>query len=155
MIDNVNGDVAASVRDVLDGLAQRPTHDPSTGRFVAGNPGSMKTLDRSEAFWEAVACAKADLVTRVRRDNATGAQTAETLLGLIDAYAEARLLRHAMFLRLTELGGPVTSKGKARALYSAYLAAMGQETKLATAIGLTVRTKDTLDLARSFQESGR
>ncbi len=104
-----------TLREVLDGLAARPKQHPVTGKFIKGGLASGKTLARSEAFWSAVAPVKADLVARVRTDLAHH-DAPETLVGLMDAYAEVRLFRQAMFLRLVELGGPITSKGRARAL---------------------------------------
>ena len=71
----------------------------------------------------------------------------ETLLGLIDAHAEARLFRTSMFLRLVAQGGPITTKGKARALYRAYLDALDRETKLATTLGIERKAKPVAPLS--------
>ncbi len=129
--------VEGQVRDALDDLAQRPTRDAGTGRFITGNVAGGTTLARSEHFWDAVGAAKRELADQVLADlGADDGAAAETLVGIADAYAEARLLRHAMFLRLVELGGPVTTKGKARALFSSYLQALDRETRLAQALGL-------------------
>ena len=45
-----------------------------------------------------------------------------------------------MFVRLAEQGGPVTGKGKTRALFNTYLSALDREVKLALALGLRRRT---------------
>ncbi|MBZ0112745.1 MAG: hypothetical protein K8J08_09800 [Thermoanaerobaculia bacterium] len=76
---------------------------------------------------------------------------AEIKAGLVDAYSEARLLRVTMFARLTELGGPVTAKGRTRALYTAYCSALDRELKLARTLGLDRRQKavESLDDALS------
>ena len=66
-------------------------------------------------------------------DNGDAAATME---GLLSAYAEARLLRHSMFVRMVELGGPITAKGKARALFGTYLKALDRERRLALDLGL-------------------
>ena len=89
---------------------------------------------------------KRELVTTVETDLAAS-DAAETKRGLIDGYAEARLLRSAMFARLMDLGGPITSKGRQRALYGAYLNALDREVKLAQVIGLDRRTKPVESLA--------
>src|SRR6187401_2413845 len=119
-------EAATGLRDVHQTLVQRPVHDPVTGRFIGGGPndGGGKTLARSERFWSAVEPIKQDLVGRVRTDLAVDDSTAETLRGLIEAYSEVRLFRTSMFLRLVDQGGPITNKGKARALYRAYLDAL-------------------------------
>ena len=126
--------------EALDEIQQRPDRDPETGRFLPGNVAAGKTLARSEAFWSAVADAKADLAERLRSDLATDGG-AVTLEGLVDGYAEARLLRSAMFLRLVEMGGPVTTKGKTRQLFSTYLQVLDRETRLALALGLERKAK--------------
>jgi hypothetical protein len=105
-------------------LLRRPRHDPKTGQFVTDGLAAAKTLQHSEAFWQSVENVKADLVNRIEPD-LSAADAAETKRGLIDGYAEARLFRAAMFRRLVDFGGPITSKGKSRALYTAYLGGAG------------------------------
>jgi hypothetical protein len=136
---------------VLDELAERPERNEK-GQFVPNGLASAKTLERSEAWWSAVASAKRDLVADVQTDCAVDGQTASTMYGLIDSYAEARLLRTAMFMRLTDLGGPVTTKGKARALYRAYLLALDREIKLAQILGLDRRQR-TLTPSEALMQS--
>jgi hypothetical protein len=135
--------VSEQVRNAHAALAQAPARDPVTKRFVGPNVAAGTTLERSAAFWSAVEPAKRELVERVRGDLAVDASTVEMLLGLIDAYAEVRLFRTSMFLRLVDQGGPITTKGKARALYRAYLDALDRETKLAQVLGLERRSKPT------------
>jgi hypothetical protein len=77
----------------------------------------------------------------VRHDAGLNGDAAETLRGLQDAYCEARLFRSAMFVRLVEQGGPITGKGRMRALYTAYLGALDREMKLAQALGLERKPK--------------
>lgn len=128
------------VRTALDDLAQAPTRDNATGRFVPGNIAAGKTLARSAHFWDAVGAAKLELVERLRADLAVDdGNGAETMIGLIHAYSEVRLFRHAMFVRLVELGGPITTKGKARALYTSYLSSLDREIRLAQVLGLERR----------------
>ena len=138
---------AERVRGVLAALAQQPARDPVTQRFVAGTLAAGRTLERSAQFWSAVEPAKRELVECVQRDQALDADAAETLRGLVDAYAEVRLFRTTMFLRLVDQGGPITTKGKARALYRAYLDALDRETKLAQVLGLERRARKIPTLA--------
>ena len=142
-------DAAGGVREVLDALASRPTRNAKTGQFISGLAAG-KTLERSEIFWTAITPIKADLVTRVRTDLAHD-DAPETVIGLTEAYAEVRLFRQAMFLRLADLGGPITTKGRSRALYTAYLSALDRETKLATTLGLTRKPKDAMTLDAYLQ----
>ena len=134
---DINGGVSAA----LAALAARPRHDPATGRFVADNTAAGNTLERSGGLWSELEPLKRELVERTSAALAVDSSTPETFVGLVDGYAEARLLRAAMFRRLVELGGPITSKGRARALYTAYLSALDRETKLATTLGLERRQK--------------
>ncbi len=150
----VRSDVTERVRDALSELAARPARDPVTQRFVGANVGAGTTLARSAQFWSAVEPAKRELVERVRTDLAVDDSSVETLLGLIEGYCEARLFRTSMFLRLVDQGGPITTKGKARALYRAYLDALDRETKLAQVLGLERKSK-RIDLAQAFAEQER
>lgn len=134
-------DVETCVREAIESLTAKPTRDAATGQFIPGGIAAGKTLARSEQWWAAVADVKRELVAKVRADAALDGEAPETLSGLFEAYAEVRLLRQAMFIRLTELGGPITTKGKARALYTAYLGALDRETRLATTLGTDRRQK--------------
>jgi hypothetical protein len=126
-------DVHDGVRSALDSLGLGT--DPSMN--------ASRTLERSERFWRAVEPVKRDLLERVRQDAGSQDDASETLLGLQDAYCEVRLFRTAMFVRLSEgpNPGPVTGKGRTKALFTAYLAALDRETKLAQALGLARRAK--------------
>ena len=146
-------DTAGRVDEALDGLLQRPQRDAESGKFVKGNVVGGKTLARSQHFWKSVEEAKRELVQRLEVDlGAADGAGPETLLGLIDAYAEARLFRHAMFRRLVELGGPITTKGTARVLYSSYLQALDRETRLALALGLERRPQPAPTLSELMEE---
>ena len=137
-------DSARAVGTALEAVQQRPDRDLKTGQFVKGNQaaGRSRWPARSGTFWSEVAAAKRELTARVLADlGADDGAAAETLVGVADGYAEARILRHAMFLRLVELGGPVTTKGKARALFSSYLSALDRETRLAQVLGLERKAK--------------
>ena len=130
------------IRKTLAALPHAPERDPKTQRFTKRPHLAMgKTLSRSVQFWRAVEPAKRELVERVRRDFACDGDSVETLLGLIDGYAEARLFRMTMFLRIVDTGGPISPKGKMRAFYDAYLKALDRETKLAMVLGLERRSK--------------
>ena len=65
----------------------------------------------------------------------------QTLLGPQDAYCEAQLFRESTFVRLVDEGGPITTKGKARALYRSYLEALDREERLAKTLGLSKRAR--------------
>lgn len=140
-------------RDVIARLTARPDRDAATGRFVKGNQAAGRTLARSGALWDALADAKRELVGQLRSDLAIdNGDAAATLAGLLDAYAEARLLRHSMFVRMVELGGPVTTKGKARALFGTYLQALDRERRLALDLGLERRAAKVPSLAEYLDQ---
>jgi hypothetical protein len=122
-----------------------------TGRYILGGLAeNSKTLLRSEAFWATVEPAKQALVGRVETQLGLGGDDApETLAGLVDSYAEARLFRQSMFLRLVDGGGPITHKGRTKALYTAYLSALDRETRLAQILGLERRSRDVSTLSLS------
>ena len=147
-------DVEACVREALEALAGRSGHGPN-GRFTKANVEAGNTLWRSEGFWKAVAPAKRELVEKVRNDVAADATAAETKLGLLDAYAEVRLFRSSMFLRLVGQGGPITAKDKVRALYATYLATLDREMKLAQQLGLDRKPRGVVDIARALAETAR
>jgi hypothetical protein len=145
-----DGTVEDRVRDVVETLTARPTRDPASGRFVAGSlAGAASTLAHSRHLLDALGTVKREVVARVLADRGGEAGVSETLLGLVDAYAEARLLRQSMWVQLNEQGGPITGKGKRRALLGAYLNAVDREMKLAQVVGLERSTK-RVDLARAL-----
>jgi hypothetical protein len=116
---------------------------------------AAKTFERSELFWTAIDPAKRELVARVLRDRGLDAtECTITLGGVIEAYAEARLFRMSMFIRLTEgeNPGPITGKGKTKALYLAYVQALDRETKLAQVIGLERRSKRVQTISDILRE---
>ena len=125
---------------------------PGLFSLIAGTlAASNGTLERSEQFWSALEPLKDEIILRLTQDFALDGSAIMTLFGTMDAYAEAHLLRKAMFLRLTELGGPVTDKGKARGLLKTYLAAMDRELKLAQTLGFERKAKslNPLDAVRA------
>lgn len=143
-----------SLHDVLAELTQRPERDPITKQFIRSGLAAAKTLARSEQYWSAVEPLKQALVERIKTDLAVDASSVETLLGLIDGYSEVRLFRKSMFLRLIDSGGPISTRGKTRGLYRAYLDALDREMKLAQILGLERRSK-RIDLAKDFAEQER
>lgn len=149
-----NGAVDGRVSKALADLQQRPDRDPATGRFVKGNTAAGKTLARSEALWSALAGAKHELAEQLHSDLALDGNAAATMAGLVDAYVEARLLRHSLFTRMVEMGGPITTKGKARALFSSYLSVLDRERRLALDLGLERRQRpvDPLEAVRQAVE---
>jgi len=139
---HTNGrDTDRAVATAVKEIEARPDRDPETGQFLSGNTAAGKTLERSEALWSALSGAKADLMSKVRADLVADEGAAETLRGLVESYVEVRLLRSSLFIRLSETAGPITSKGRVRSLFTAYLATVDKETRLATTLGLERRSK--------------
>jgi hypothetical protein len=122
------------IRQVLDSMMARSLLRDDKGKFITG---AFKTGEHSEAFWIGIEPVKRDLVERVRQqlgvENTDGR---ETLLGVIDGYVEARLLRQSSFLRMCLQGGPVTNKGKTRGLLAAWGSFFDREMRAAERLGL-------------------
>jgi len=139
-------DVIADLETARERIGSRPDRDSQTGRFVAGNGAAAVTRGRSAAFWAEVAIAKAEIMRRVLSDLAASDEPTEVLAGVVEAYAEAKLLRRSLFLDITAAGGTTTTKNHARRLLTPYGAAFDRELKAAHAIGLTRRARIALDL---------
>jgi hypothetical protein len=82
----------------------------------------------------------------VRADLALDAQPPATLSALVEAFAETSLLRRSMFVRIAETDGPVTSKGRVRAILAAYWGALDRELRLAQTLGLERRARPALTI---------
>jgi hypothetical protein len=135
-------EIAAQAPPSVDACVREAIASLTGPRFNAG-----VTFEQSEAFWEAVAPAKREIVARVRSDAGADDDAAQTRLGLEEAYAEVHLFRRSMFIRLLEGAhpGPITGKGRTKALYTAYLSALDRETKLAQLLGLERRARSVGD----------
>lgn len=129
------------IGDALTELAGRPARDQQTGRFIAGNPAHLEGLEYSQQLKAALAPLKRELIERVRGQLAADGDAPETLLGVIDMYCEARLLRSSAFVRMSQLGGFMTSKGKARALLKTWESAYDRELRAAERLGLERRAR--------------
>ena len=131
------------VRHALESLTATQARDAG-GRYAADNIGAGKTLARSERFWTfvepAIQAVEASVFTQL---GLTPETVPETQRGIVEALAEIRVFRRSMRIRLTEgpTAGPITAKGKTRALYTAYLGAVDREMKLAQLLGLERRSK--------------
>jgi hypothetical protein len=58
-----------------------------------------------------------------------------------------------MFARMVEMGGPVTGKGKTRAMFTTYLAALDRERRLALDLGLERRTRSATNIAEALRQA--
>jgi len=147
---SIDGQIGAALGSVL---ARRNERD-RFGRFTRDNAAHLQTLEHSAQLRAALEPLKRDMVLSVRRQLAADTDTApETLLGVIDAYVEARLLRSSAFVRLSQLGGFMTSKGKARALLGTWASAFDRELRAAERLGLEHRAKRVSNSPRAWLES--
>jgi hypothetical protein len=149
-----NGGERDRLGEALDKLATRPERDAS-GKFVPGNLAAARTLERAETFWEAVEPAKVEMVERIRQDLALDGAAAATLESVVDGFAEASLLRRSLFVRLAQAGGAVTARGRTRAAFGAYLAALDRERRLALDLGLERRGRDAESLVEYLERHRR
>ena len=146
----IDGQIGAA----LGGLLARREERDSKGRFTHENTAHLGTLEHSMQLWAALEPLKQEMTRRVRRQLAVDTDdAAETLLGVIDGYVEARLLRSSAFVRLSQLGGFMTSKGKARALLGTWASAFDREMRAAERLGLEPRSKDVTKSPRAWLES--
>lgn len=131
-------DVNACVRDAIERLTLRPDRDAETGQFVAGNLAPVKTFERSVSFWMELEPLKLTIVSHVL-ESLNIAPGDSIVAGLVTGYVESKLLRSAMFARLSDTGGPITGKGRTKALYKCFLQALDRETRLAQTIAALSR----------------
>src|ERR1044072_9112512 len=89
----------AAAAAALAALQERENHD-AKGRFLPGNTVASKALTKSEALWSALADAKRELTPHLPPAPAITGGGGVKMEGICAAYAEARLLRHAMWTRL-------------------------------------------------------
>jgi hypothetical protein len=142
-------DTVEVFRDARAQLASQPQRDQA-GRFTAGNTEAGGTLTRSEQLWALVEPARRELTASVRESLGLDADASEVMLGLVENYAEARLLRQSLWASLIDRGGPVTAKGNGRRVLDAYWRASDRERDRAALLGLQRRAKrvDPLDAVR-------
>ncbi|MBZ0089160.1 MAG: hypothetical protein K8H90_02150, partial [Thermoanaerobaculia bacterium] len=126
----------ATVEVAVSSLVTRDARGPD-GRFVPGNGAAVTHGARSELLLDALAPARRELAARVRADLGLDEQDAPaTLDAMIGAFAEASLLRRALFVKLTSAGGPISAKGRVKAAVQVYFNALDREQRLAALIGL-------------------
>jgi hypothetical protein len=135
------------VADAVDAVLALPLRGEK-GRFVRA---PLKDGQHSAELWNRLEPIKADIVARVRRQLAVDDDDGrETLLALIDGYAEAHLLRKSAFHQLTRRGGPVTNKGKPRGLLAAWGAFFDREMRAAEKLGLERRARTAKRSTRAW-----
>jgi hypothetical protein len=137
----------------LDRLAARRerVRDPKTGRWTFANGGRLETGLHAESFWVDLEPARAEIVARVRVQLGLDEEDdgRETALGVIDALAEARLIRRSEFLQLTRLDEAPAGRVKQRrrqqerrrAHMTAWAMAFDRELRAAQALGLEKKVR--------------
>ncbi|MGH6691135.1 MAG: hypothetical protein ACREF4_10730 [Gammaproteobacteria bacterium] len=143
--DPIEGVIVRAL-DRLDARRRR-VRDPATGRWTVGNGAALKT-GLPDSFWTDLEPARAEIVGRVRvqlgLDDAHDGR--ETALGVVDALAEARLIRRSEFLQLTRLNdaagvarsakGRLRQQERRRAHLTAWAMAFDRELRAAGVLGL-------------------
>lgn len=128
-------DMSDLVTRVIDELEARRSVRDARGRFAPGSTTAIVDGRRSDTLANALAEPKRELVAQVTADQGLDAGALPATLGrLVDAFAEASLLRQVLFA--TMAGRPTSAKGHARRLLSAWLSLVDREQRLAQAIGL-------------------
>lgn len=145
-----NDGTDARIKSALDSLLSKSLARDNKGRFVHGQ---VKTGAESEGLFNDLAPLKAEIVAAVRVQLAADHDDAPpTLLAVIDAFAEAHLLRKATFMQLSARGGPVTNKGRVRGLLSAWGSFFDKEIRAAERLGLQRLSRRVLESPREWLE---
>jgi hypothetical protein len=115
----------------------------------AGRPphlNAVKTGTRSKAIQAALVPAVDELAAAVTADQGHGESGPPVILGrAMRAWAEITAMRGLLFERMA--GEPVTNKGKARAMLTAYLALLDRELRLAQVIGFERKSRNVKHLS--------
>jgi len=152
---NGQHDTHEAVADAVETLMARPTRDDA-GRFIAGTPAAVTTGATSEQLSGLLEPARRAIVERTITGLGVDAESvSEPLRRLVEAHAEVSLQRESVFVQIGRLNGPVTGKGKLRALLGAYLSLVDRELRLAQAIGLDRRPKAGANIAEQFAQLHR
>ena len=139
----IDGQVRAALNDVLS----QPVRNDK-GQFVRG---ILQGGEHSIELRRALEPAKRAIVQRVCVQLAVNADDGnETLAGVIDAYAEARVMRQSSFMRLSSLDGPVSNKGRQRALVAVWGSFFDREMRAAERLGLERRARKVKQSTRDW-----
>lgn len=118
--------------------------DPETGQFLPGNTAALQHGARSERHLERLQEQAAEALAEQRDEIAQDLGGADALSrvqqDLLERYLAASCLLGWMEAELVAKG-PLTSKGKRRALHSAYAIQLDRVVKLAGMLGLERRAK--------------
>ena len=111
--------------------------DERTGRFVRGNRAALIVGGRSTAFWAAVAGEQDARRAAILRDKGyTNGEAPEALRAVVDGAVQAVLLRDAAFTRVIEVGGPLSLRGRNRAVFRVWLEASDRAASHMKLLGL-------------------
>jgi hypothetical protein len=127
-------DVDAAVTLAIQNLTGRSDRDPATGKFTSGNTAAGTTLERSERLRVELEIVRQEIISRMTTAFELTAEELTILVGPITAASEAAVLRSAMAARLADESGPVSGKGRVRALYNAWASAVDRELRTMQAI---------------------
>lgn len=151
--DPIDG-VIREALDHLDARRQR-VRDRQTGRWTLANGGRLETGIHSERFWSDLERARMEIERRVCQQlGFTVDDAPETALGVVGAYAEARLIRRSEFLQLARIEDePVNAKQRKRQHerrrrhLTAWALAFDRELKAALALGLARQARKVPSLS--------
>jgi hypothetical protein len=135
-------------------LAPETDRDQATGRFVRGNRAALVVGERSNAFWAAHVGARAEIRDAVLTDAGAQPDASRALYIAADGLAQATLLRDAAYLRLVELGGPMTKADRPRRAFQVWLSAGDRVERYLRLVGLERKAKN-LSLHDYLTEAGK
>ena len=107
------------------------------GRFVPGNTANMVVGERSRRFWHEHELVRQEIRLGILTDQGhTPDDAPRALVVAADGMAQAQILRDAAYDRLVEVGGPLTSHGRARRAFTVWLAAADRVERHVRLVGL-------------------
>lgn len=120
------------------GTAGKITRRGKRGQFAAGNTDAVVVGEHSPRFWTAKDAAIHEIVDRVIADKGHTRENAATALLIgSESLAQAVMVQRSAFERMAECGGPLASSGRARRVFTVWLAAVDRVEKHLRLIGLS------------------
>jgi hypothetical protein len=125
----------------------------ANGHLLPGNSRALLVGATSVAFWREHAAARREIAAALASDLGHSVDDApRALLTVLDSIAQAQLVRDAAYVRLVELGGPLSSAGKVRRAFEVWLAAVDRLERHLRLVGLERRAKPVPTLEQLLRE---
>ena len=137
------------------GAAPHPEHAErcSNGHVLKGSALALVVGHRSRAFWAEHENARCELRDSIIIDAGHELEDAPRALAIAaDGLAQAMLIRDSAFLRLVAAGGPLTSSGRTRRVFTVWCAALDRTERHLRLVGLKREPKPVPSLQEYLRE---